>query len=236
MTNPLEHDVFWKIHRDLPREAPGSDAATMQALAMLPDLPPNARILDVGCGPGAQTLALAKATQGHITAVDTYQPFLDELACRAAIAGVGEQITPVQASMLELPFEEPFDLIWSEGAIYIMGFAEGLTAWRRHLKPGGSIVVSDLSWLQPDPPADGPSRLAGRSSAPATELQAHRKRLVVLAAARRRNLRWRLRSCRSQPDCRTACRPATRSHRATGAETSRQRLPAFDETEKGRSS
>ncbi|WP_129671774.1 cyclopropane-fatty-acyl-phospholipid synthase family protein [Candidatus Chloroploca sp. Khr17] len=154
MSTSLEHDVFWKIHRDLPREAPGSDEATLQALAMLPDLPTNARILDVGCGPGTQTLALARATQAHITAVDTYQLFLDELACRAAVAGVAERIVPVQASMFELPFQEPFELIWSEGAIYIIGFAEGLTAWRRHLKPGGSIVVSELAWLQTDPPAE----------------------------------------------------------------------------------
>ncbi len=34
-----------------------------------------------------------------------------------------------------------------------MGFGAGLRAWRRFLKPNGSIVVSELSWLTPDPPA-----------------------------------------------------------------------------------
>jgi SAM-dependent methyltransferase len=39
------------------------------------------------------------------------------------------------------------DLIWSEGAIYIMGFARGLAAWRRFLAPGGVLAVTELSWL-----------------------------------------------------------------------------------------
>ena len=49
---------------------------------------------------------------------------------------------------------ESFDLIWSEGAIYIAGFAAGLGAWRRFLKPGGWLAVSELSWLVPNPPAE----------------------------------------------------------------------------------
>ena len=40
-----------------------------------------------------------------------------------------------------------FDIVWSEGAIYIMGFAEGLRAWKRLLKPNGAIAVTELSWL-----------------------------------------------------------------------------------------
>ncbi|ESQ14488.1 MAG: hypothetical protein N838_31435 [Thiohalocapsa sp. PB-PSB1] len=53
------------------------------------------------------------------------------------------------------------------------------------------------------------------------------------AAARRRNRRWRLHPCCTQSDCRAARQSATRSHRAAGAETPRQPLPAVDRTEKG---
>lgn len=154
MTTLPEHEIFWAIHRDLPREAPGSDAATQQAWAMLPDLPAAPQILDIGCGPGAQTVVLARVSGGMVTAVDTHQPFLDELTRRAAQAGVAERIQPRNASMFDLDFAEPFDLIWSEGAIYIIGFERGLREWRKLLQPGGFVAVTELSWLKPDPPAE----------------------------------------------------------------------------------
>jgi SAM-dependent methyltransferase len=154
MTHSLAQEIFWAVHRDLPREAPGSDEATRQALAMLPNLPAAPRILDVGCGPGAQTVVLARESGGMVTAVDNHQPFLDDLAHRAAQASVSERIRPLNASMFDLDFAEPFDLIWSEGAIYIIGFERGLRQWRSLLKPGGFVAVTDLTWLKPNPPAE----------------------------------------------------------------------------------
>jgi SAM-dependent methyltransferase len=57
--------------------------------------------------------------------------------------------------MDNLPFgEEELDLIWSEGAIYNIGFEEGLQVWRRYLKPGGYIAVSEASWFRDDPPGE----------------------------------------------------------------------------------
>lgn len=152
MSDPIDQQIFWEIHRDLPREAPGSDASTLRALSMLPALPASARILDIGCGPGGQSVALARASQGEVTAVDNHQPFLDDLARRAAQAGLAERVHPYNASMFELPFDQPFELLWSEGAVYIIGFERGLREWRRLLKPGGFIAVTELSWLKPNPP------------------------------------------------------------------------------------
>lgn len=143
---------FFELHCDLPREGPGDDASTARALAALPGLPACPEILDVGCGPGAQTLVLAHRTGGTITAVDVHQPFLDALERRAREAGLRDAIRPLRASMTALPFAPAsFDLIWSEGAIYVMGFANGLRAWRPLLRPRGFLVVSELSWLRPDP-------------------------------------------------------------------------------------
>jgi SAM-dependent methyltransferase len=152
MSQTIAETIFWKIHQDLPREAPGSDESTRRAFDMLPALPTPARILDVGCGPGAQTIALAQACQAEIIAVDTHQPFLDDLMRRAARAGVADRIQTINLSMSDLHFEQPFDLIWSEGAIYIMGFENGLRAWKKLLKPGGLIAVTELSWIKPNPP------------------------------------------------------------------------------------
>lgn len=56
--------------------------------------------------------------------------------------------------MRALPFRsDAFGLIWSEGAIYIMGYDAGLTHWRSLLRPRGWLVVSELSWLTDQPPA-----------------------------------------------------------------------------------
>jgi SAM-dependent methyltransferase len=148
-------NIFRELTEGLPRQAPGSTAATLRALGMARGLPERPRILDVGCGPGAQTVDLACATGGWLVAVDIRQRFLDELTERARNAGVLSQITNLNMSMFDMDFaDSSFDLIWSEGAIYIAGFAAGLHAWRGFLKPGGWIAVTELTWLVPDPPPE----------------------------------------------------------------------------------
>ncbi len=148
-------DVFFELHRDLPREGPGADESTLRALAMCTELPDKPDVLDVGCGPGMQTVTLAKATGGTITAVDMHEPFLGQLRERAEAAGVRERIHVMRGDMADLPFgADSFDLIWSEGAAYIMGIAEAFRAWRAFLRPGGYIVVSEATWLVPDPPTE----------------------------------------------------------------------------------
>lgn len=47
-----------------------------------------------------------------------------------------------------------FDLIWSEGAVCVMGFEAGLREWRRLLVPGGHMAVTEVCWRKPDPPPD----------------------------------------------------------------------------------
>jgi ubiquinone/menaquinone biosynthesis C-methylase UbiE len=148
-------DIFFELHHDLPREAPGDNSSTRKAFSLLSDLSPRPLWLDIGCGPGEQTLVLAQSTDGHIIAVDTHQPFLERLRQNAQEAAVLDKISLLKASMAVLPFgERTFDVIWSEGAIYIIGFTEGLRTWRRFLKPRGYVVVSELAWLQPHPPTE----------------------------------------------------------------------------------
>lgn len=148
-------DFFFEIHKDLPREGPGDSASTKKAFSKLVRLPEKPNILDVGCGPGVQTIDLANLVEGTIHAVDTHQPFLDVLQQKINSAGLQDRITLHNQSMKSLDFPPAsFDLIWSEGAIYIMGFENGLRSWKRLLKPHGYIAVTELSWLKPDPPAE----------------------------------------------------------------------------------
>jgi len=44
--------------------------------------------------------------------------------------------------------------IWSEGAIYLIGFERGLELWRPLLRPGGHVCVTEASWLTDNPPAE----------------------------------------------------------------------------------
>ena len=55
--------------------------------------------------------------------------------------------------MFELSFpDSTFDLLWAEGSIYIIGLEQGFKQWRSLIKPGGFLVVSELVWLQSQPP------------------------------------------------------------------------------------
>lgn len=148
-------NIFFDIHKDLPREGPGDCDSTRKALSFLKKLPSKPLILDIGCGPGMQTLDLARYTHGKVIAIDTHQPFLEQLQKRAQAAALSERITAINESMFELPFpEHSFDLLWSEGAIYIIGFEQGLQTWRPLLKPGGYAAVTEISWLKPNPPEE----------------------------------------------------------------------------------
>jgi len=148
-------EIFWELHSALPREGPGDSASTARAYAAIKNLPTQPKILDIGCGPGMQTLDLARLSQGEIIAIDFHQPFLDELVRRTKEAGLDEHIQARKLSMFEMDFApEQFDLIWSEGAIYIMGFEQGFKTCHPLLKPGGYMAVTEASWFKPNPPGE----------------------------------------------------------------------------------
>lgn len=148
--------VIAELQAGLPRNGPGSDAATARVLSMLPDVPSDARILDIGAGTGPHTVVLAQALpEARITAVDVNEAVLAQLQRRAAQANASARISTLAMSMHALTFPDgSFDVIWSEGAVYIMGFANGLRAWRAFLRPGGYLVVSENTWLTVAPSPD----------------------------------------------------------------------------------
>ncbi|TDG13931.1 class I SAM-dependent methyltransferase [Seongchinamella unica] len=149
-----ELELLVDLHRRQARLGPGSDAHTLLALQLAGLSPaPDLCVADIGCGTGASTLALADALHCPISAVDFLPGFLEELGSRATAKGLAEYIRPVVADMTCLPFAEgEFDLIWSEGAIYSMGFENGIASWKSLLKPGGVLAVSEITWLTRDRP------------------------------------------------------------------------------------
>jgi ubiquinone/menaquinone biosynthesis C-methylase UbiE len=141
------------VHKDLPQEGPGSKESTLKALSLIKSLPKKPKILDIGCGPGRQTMDLAGATDGKITAIDIFEQYLEQLRKKVKELKLNKRIDVVNCSMEKLNFSpKSFDLIWSEGAIYLMGFEKGLNYWKDFLKPGGYIAVTECSWLKDNPP------------------------------------------------------------------------------------
>ncbi|MBU1742495.1 MAG: class I SAM-dependent methyltransferase, partial [Proteobacteria bacterium] len=70
----MNWEAFFTLHQDIPREGPGSDTATRQAINRLPALPEKPAVLDLGCGPGKQTLVLAWELGVPVIAIDFHQP------------------------------------------------------------------------------------------------------------------------------------------------------------------
>jgi SAM-dependent methyltransferase len=143
-----EHSLIIDLHRGNRRLGPGSDVQTRRAIEMA-GLTADAHlsVADLGCGTGASALLLARCLGARVTAVDSSAELLDELRERASREGLEASLRPVVADIADLPLKDAeFDLIWSEAAIYNVGFAQGVRAWRRFLKPGGVVAVSDLVW------------------------------------------------------------------------------------------
>jgi len=150
----MKNDIFFEIHQDLPREGPGRDQYTQRAYDMLPKLD-KPRILDIGCGPGGPTMELARLSQGEVIGIDTHQPYLEKLQSKIEESGLSGRVKALNQSMFSMEFpDESFDIIWAEGAIYIIGFERGLKEWKRFIKPRGFLVVHEMAWLRPNPPQE----------------------------------------------------------------------------------
>ena len=106
-------------------------------------LDPGARILDVGCGPGRHSVALAQRGFA-VTGVDVSRRFLDIAADRARAAGVPAAFFEVDAR--QMPFDDEFDAVISlcQGAFGLMGRDDSLVLRRmtEAARPGGRVITS----------------------------------------------------------------------------------------------
>jgi ubiquinone/menaquinone biosynthesis C-methylase UbiE len=146
-------EYFYELFCSLPRCGPGDNKSTQKAFGYLKNLPSDPFILDIGCGHGMQTFELAQNTKGRIIALDNHQPFLDILVQKATKEGFEKRIIPKNQSMLEMDFDnDTFDIVWSEGALYIMGFQNGLKRCHQLLKKKGYLAVTEAVLLLPNLP------------------------------------------------------------------------------------
>lgn len=137
------------------RQGPGSPEVTLKALSFIDNLTDQSLIADLGCGTGGQTMVLARHAPGYITGLDFFQLFIDRFNANAGELGLQDKVKGIVGSMDNLPFgEEELDLIWSEDAIYNIGFERGLNEWRKYLKIGGYIAVSESAWFTEERPTE----------------------------------------------------------------------------------
>lgn len=148
-------DYFLELYGSLERAGPGSWDCTRRAYALMRELPEAPYILDIGCGPGAQTVDLLRLSVGKVLALDFLPLMVDRTRAHAERAGVAERLEVVQQDMRELTFEPAsFDVVWSEAALYNLGFENGLRQVWELVRPGGYVVVSEVVWLTEDPPTE----------------------------------------------------------------------------------
>ena len=138
----------------MPRQGSGRDKYTQQAFELIPPLT-QPRILDIGCGPGMQTIKLAKLSDGTIIGIDIYQQYLDQLQQLIQQEHLQDRVQAINQSMFDIKYpQEHFDIIWAEGSIFIIGFERGLREWKQYLKPNGYLSVHEMTWLQDNPPQE----------------------------------------------------------------------------------
>jgi ubiquinone/menaquinone biosynthesis C-methylase UbiE len=104
---------------------------------------PGQRVLDVGCGPGPLTSALANLLGAeNIAAVDPSEPFVD--ACRARVPGADVRVGVAE----QLPFGTgEFDATMAQLVVPLMDDRDaGVREMARVTRPGGVVAACVWDW------------------------------------------------------------------------------------------
>lgn len=148
-------NIIYDFFSNNERQGPGSPEQTLKALSFIDGLHENSKVADIGCGTGGQTMVLAQNIQSEIIGIELWPDFIDKFNKNARNNHIQDRVKGMVGNMESLPFqEEELDLIWSEGAIYNIGFERGMKEWWKFLKPGGYIAVTENTWFTDERPAE----------------------------------------------------------------------------------
>jgi ubiquinone/menaquinone biosynthesis C-methylase UbiE len=115
-------------------------------MAALLDLRGDERVLDVACGTGHATLAIApKLSKGRVTAVDFSPGMLGQARKKAAALNV-RNIEFLERDMQDLGFaESPFDVaVCAFGIFFVMDMEIQLAHIASMVKPGGRVMITNF--------------------------------------------------------------------------------------------
>jgi ubiquinone/menaquinone biosynthesis C-methylase UbiE len=111
-----------------------------------PYVNPGMTVMDVGCGMGMFSLAMARivGAEGRVIAVDLQQKMLDVLRKRAEKAGVADRIRFCKCELNHLGIEEPVDFALAMMMIHEVPDQQRLLREIHGcLKPGGKLLVAE---------------------------------------------------------------------------------------------
>lgn len=108
------------------------------------------RVLDVGCGPGIDTVALARlvGVDGRVDGVDLDPAMVDAADARAAAAGLAARVAHHLAPADALPFaDETFDAVRAERLLqHVPDPGDVVAELVRVTRRGGTVVLVDTDW------------------------------------------------------------------------------------------
>jgi SAM-dependent methyltransferase len=149
-------------HRWHPVAAPVSDENLGRLIERL-ELPKGGRVLDLGCGAGEWLLAALEAVpDAEGVGVDSSAPALEQARNSAEARKLTGRVAFEEADAAEWEGED-FDVVLCVGATHALGgLAKALPAVRRHLRPGGRLLLGEGVWEVPPTP----EALAGMGAEP----------------------------------------------------------------------
>ena len=136
-------DVYTHGHHESVLRSHLWRTAENSAAYLLPHLTPDAKILDVGCGPGTITAGLAdRVPQGHVTGLDAAQEVIEQAR---EVAGDRANLDFATGDVYALDYpDDAFDVVQAHQVLQHLGDpVRALREMRRVTKPGGLVAVRD---------------------------------------------------------------------------------------------
>lgn len=109
-------------------------------------LRPGVRVLDVGSGIGGAAFHLARAFGARVTGIDLAEEMVAIALDRARQLGMADEVGFILGDILETPFPDKFDIVWSRDALmHIPDKPRLFSRLYSLLDDGGRIVITDYA-------------------------------------------------------------------------------------------
>jgi len=159
---PSRHQVSAAAHQSIPHANPLSEAQMAELADFAVRCQPS-RAIDIGCGPGSFSVALATRTAVNVRAIDPNADFIQRGRSSARSTLLSGDIEFVERPLLD-DEGEPFDLVVCIGSSGAVGCPrDALRRCTELLSAGGTLVFAELVWTE-QPPAEFLSYLGIESS------------------------------------------------------------------------